>query len=103
MLCPWDSPFSARQPQNNLSVHLFTALLFLQASKEDSEQPSIAAVLQPFDALATTADVCVVGCGPAGLALAAELGSHGLSVALIGGHDAQHACLRGPLPPLHGA
>ena len=59
-------------------------LFVVQASKEDAEQPSIRAVLQPFDPIATTADVCVVGCGPAGLALAAELGSHGLSVALVG-------------------
>jgi 2-polyprenyl-6-methoxyphenol hydroxylase-like FAD-dependent oxidoreductase len=29
-------------------------------------------------------DACIVGCGPAGLALAAELGAQGVSVALIG-------------------
>ena len=65
----------------------------LQASKEDAEQPSIASVLQPFDPLATTAEVCVVGCGPAGLALAAELGSNGLSVALIGQLKLSGHCL----------
>ena len=36
-----------------------------------------------------TADVAVVGCGPAGLALAAEIARHGRSVVLIGS----------PLPP----
>ena len=30
------------------------------------------------------ADVAVVGCGPAGLALSAELAAKGLAVALIG-------------------
>jgi hypothetical protein len=66
------------------SAALLTVCIHQQASKVDSEQPSMAEVLHPFDPVATTADVCVVGCGPAGLALAAELGSHGLSVALIG-------------------
>jgi 2-polyprenyl-6-methoxyphenol hydroxylase-like FAD-dependent oxidoreductase len=41
-------------------------------------------VLEPFEPATDVVDVCVVGCGPAGLALAAELGSHGVSVALIG-------------------
>lgn len=77
-------------PSRVSAAHL-TACVRQQASKADSEQPSIAEVLQPFDPIATTADVCVVGCGPAGLALAAELGSHGLSVALIG-MTLHHAC-----------
>lgn len=58
-------------------------LVKLQASKLDEEQPSIASIL-----LATNTvdkfDVAVVGCGPSGLALAAELGKRGLSVTLIG-------------------
>ncbi|KAL4551185.1 hypothetical protein Ndes2526B_g05490 [Nannochloris sp. 'desiccata'] len=60
-------------------------LVQLQASKEDAEQPSIASILPTVDA-STVADVGIVGCGPAGLALAAELGKRGLKVALIG-HD----------------
>lgn len=46
-------------------------------------QGTIAAALKPFDPSAT-ADVAVVGCGPAGLALAAELAKLGLQVALVG-------------------
>lgn len=61
-------------------------LVQLQASKQDAEQPSIASVLPPPD-LATTADVGIVGCGPAGLALAAELAKSGVKVVLVG-HDA---------------
>ena len=55
-----------------------------QASKDDLEQPRLADVLRPFDAAAGVADAVVVGCGPAGLALAAELASRGVQVALIG-------------------
>lgn len=55
----------------------------LQANKADPEQGTIADVLPAWDA-SQVADVAVVGCGPAGLALAAELGKLGLSVALIG-------------------
>lgn len=58
----------------------------LQASKADPEQPSLASILDAFDPAAGTVDVCVVGCGPAGLALAAELGANGISVALIGAY-----------------
>lgn len=57
-------------------------LVRLQASKEDPEQPSIASVLPPADAGAL-ADVAVVGAGPAGLALAAELAALGLAVVLV--------------------
>ena len=60
-------------------------LVLLQSSKIDAEQPKIASVLQPAD-LTTVADVAVVGCGPAGLALAAELGKRGVNVLLVG-HD----------------
>ena len=55
----------------------------MQASKADEEQPLIADTLQAFD-LGTAADVCVIGCGPAGLALSSELAKQGLSVCLIG-------------------
>ena len=56
----------------------------VQANKSDEEQPLIADTLQAFD-LSTAADVCVIGCGPAGLALSSELAKQGLSVCLIGG------------------
>ncbi len=55
----------------------------LQAAKEDEEQPLIAHSLQSFN-LDEAADVCVIGCGPAGLALSSELAKQGLSVCLIG-------------------
>ena len=58
----------------------------MQASKEDPEQPSISSVLPPAE-LEAVADVGVVGCGPAGLALAAALASRGVRVVLVG-HDA---------------
>ena len=63
--------------------HYEAPLVAQQAGKRDAEQPPIASVLTPFD-VATTADVAVVGAGPAGLALAAELAKRGLNVALIG-------------------
>lgn len=43
----------------------------------------IAQSLQPFNPN-EAADVCVIGCGPAGLALSSELAKQGLSVCLIG-------------------
>ncbi|KAL3158840.1 hypothetical protein ABBQ32_011564 [Trebouxia sp. C0010 RCD-2024] len=58
-------------------------LVELQASKSDEEQSSIAATLLAFRP-GTVADVCVIGCGPAGLALSSELAKQGLSVCLIG-------------------
>lgn len=63
--------------------HYESSLVQLQASKRDSEQPSITTRLQPLD-LSQTADIAVVGCGPAGLFLAAELAKRGLNVALLG-------------------
>ena len=57
---------------------------FLQARKEDDAQPMIADRLTTFNPRQGAADVCVVGCGPAGLALAAELSSNGVHVALVG-------------------
>ena len=55
----------------------------MQANKADAEQGSLAAALPAWDA-ADTADVAVVGCGPAGLALSAQLARLGLKVALVG-------------------
>jgi len=56
----------------------------LQASKADDDQPRVGSVLGRFDAQRGAADAAVVGCGPAGLALAAELAARGVQVALIG-------------------
>jgi lycopene epsilon-cyclase len=56
----------------------------MQACKLESEQKDIATYLQPHARDAGTVDVCIVGCGPAGLALAAEVASHGRSVCLVG-------------------
>ena len=61
-------------------------LVHHQASKEDPEQPSISSVLPRADVAAAVADAVVVGCGPSGLALAAELGTRGVDVTMIG-HD----------------
>ena len=47
-------------------------------------QPPVGSVLSRFDAQRGAADAAVVGCGPAGLALAAELAARGVQVALIG-------------------
>lgn len=57
-------------------------LVVAQASKEDPEQPTLRDALPAFDPSAT-ADVAVVGAGPAGLVLAAELAKQGLSVVLV--------------------
>lgn len=55
----------------------------VQAAKKEDEQKQIATYLQPHDPSATV-DVCVAGCGPAGLALSAELAERGLSVCVVG-------------------
>lgn len=55
----------------------------MQANKGDPDQVEIKSVLQAYDGV-TTVDVCVVGCGPAGLALSGELAKRGLSVCLVG-------------------
>ena len=55
----------------------------LQAGKADPEQPPLAQLLSPL-APASTVDVAVAGCGPAGLYLAAQLAERGLSVGLVG-------------------
>jgi lycopene epsilon-cyclase len=54
----------------------------MQASKRDEAQGSIADVLEPLPG--SSMDVLVVGCGPAGMYLAAQLGKKGLKTALIG-------------------
>lgn len=64
----------------------------MQASKEDDAQPMIADRLRSFNPRLGAADVCVVGCGPAGLALAAELAGNGVHVALVGKHS-EDICL----------
>jgi len=71
--------------QTNREGSYEAPLVKLQASKEDKEQPSIASILPAAD-VSTVADVGIVGCGPSGLALAAELGKRGLKVVLVG-HD----------------
>lgn len=58
-------------------------LVAQQSGKQDPEQPTLASALSPPDAGAGPADVAVVGAGPAGLALAAELAGQGLSVTLV--------------------
>lgn len=55
-----------------------------QASKADEGQASIASVLAPADPT-SPCDVTVVGAGPAGLFLAAELARRGLQVNVLGG------------------
>lgn len=55
----------------------------LQATKPDPGQTSIGSVL-PAPSAKATADVTIVGAGPAGLFLAAELGKRGLKVNIIG-------------------
>ncbi len=64
--------------------HYEATLVERQAEKLDPEQPSIASILPRFDPSAGSVEMIVVGCGPAGLALAAEVASHGVSVALLG-------------------
>ena len=67
-----------------LAVQLCNHLV-LQASKADEDQPLVADTLSLFST-SRTADVSVIGCGPAGLALAAQLAKQGLAVCLIGGY-----------------
>lgn len=56
-------------------------LVQLQASKS-FEQPKIAEKLQPL--AEETLDLVVIGCGPAGMCLAAEAAKQGLNVGLVG-------------------
>mmetsp|Transcript_17062 Transcript_17062/g.50951 ORF Transcript_17062/g.50951 Transcript_17062/m.50951 type:complete len:580 (+) Transcript_17062:168-1907(+) len=62
------------------------ALVQLQADKDDDAQERLADALPAYSAAAGLADAAVVGCGPAGLSLAAELAKRGVKVVLIG-HD----------------
>jgi hypothetical protein len=56
-----------------------------QANKQDVQQASIASVLPPLPP-GSTVDALVVGCGPAGITLAAQYALKGLSVGLVGKH-----------------
>ncbi len=79
----WDPNQAMREGSHERS------LFIRQALKQETGQPSITSVLEPLEPLErsdATLDAIVVGCGPAGLALAAELGKRGVSVALVG-HD----------------
>lgn len=58
-------------------------LVRLQASKP-MDQPTITSQLKQLVPEEGVLDLIVIGCGPAGLALAAEAGKQGLSVGLIG-------------------
>jgi D-arabinose 5-phosphate isomerase GutQ len=75
--------------------------MLLQANKEDAEQPLIADILDLYTPGNGAADVCVVGCGPSGLALAAELASNGLKVALVGEPTLPHPTPPSPHNPPH--
>lgn len=55
----------------------------MQAVK-DLQQLRIADQLKPIEAVEATLDLIVIGCGPAGLSLAAEAAKQGLSVGIIG-------------------
>eukprot|EP00951_Prasinocladus_malaysianus_P041798 scaffold498091_cov28-Prasinocladus_malaysianus.AAC.1 len=56
----------------------------MQAAKQEPQQETIGSMLSAYDAASGVADVAVVGCGPSGLSLAAELGSRGVNVVLVG-------------------
>ena len=80
----------------------------MQATKPDNEQPPIASVLEPLDPQALL-DVLIVGCGPAGLYLAAQVAKKGLKVGIVGqsppppthvGSGELHPCNAHPGPPL---
>ena len=87
------SASDANQPRREGSYE--APLVAQQAGKQDSEQPTLGSALPALDPATTTTsdasssssaatlDVAVVGAGPAGLALAAELAATGLSVALV--------------------
>lgn len=76
----WDSNQAMREGSHERSLYV------RQALKQETGQPSITSVLEPLERSDDSLDAIVVGCGPAGLALAAELGKRGVSVAIVG-HD----------------
>ncbi|CAI6007204.1 unnamed protein product, partial [Closterium sp. NIES-65] len=56
----------------------------MQATKPMEDQPKIASKLLPLDTKESSVlDVLVVGCGPAGLSIAAECAKRGLTVGLV--------------------
>lgn len=55
----------------------------MQLRKREDGQPSLGSTLPPVD-VSKRYDVTVVGAGPAGMFLAAELARRGLSVAIVG-------------------
>lgn len=59
-------------------------MMLRQADKTDAAQHRLADALPPFDPHSGIAEAVVVGCGPAGLSLAAELASRGVRAVLIG-------------------
>ncbi|KAG2438618.1 hypothetical protein HXX76_005167 [Chlamydomonas incerta] len=87
-----DRPGATVQPELSIPAalnqeiregHYEAALVQEQANKADASQAAIASVLKPADPK-LTADVTIVGAGPAGLFLAAELGKRGMSVNVLG-------------------
>lgn len=56
----------------------------MQERKPMEKQSKIAEKLSPISSAASTLDLIVIGCGPAGLSLAAESAKKGLQVGLIG-------------------
>ena len=58
--------------------------MILSLSYWHSLSPHVLAQLPPVDKDAGIVDVAVIGCGPAGLSISAELALQGVSVALIG-------------------
>ncbi|XP_074578739.1 lycopene epsilon cyclase, chloroplastic [Curcuma longa] len=56
----------------------------MQETKQMERQSKIADKLSPISAEGSTLDLIIIGCGPAGLSLAAESAKKGLQVGLIG-------------------
>lgn len=82
------TPAKENHSLNDLNQHIReghyeSSLVQQQAAKLDAEQPSLTSQLEGWP-VQERADVVVVGCGPAGLVLAAELSKIGVKVALLG-------------------